>query len=468
VAGHVTDALAEARIRWEARRVPPVEDPEDRQALFRKARARFREALALPDAPPEVDYEPEDLPWTPLALLALAVLAAHGHRVVQSQDEAAILTDLWERWEQPRWRRTLEAHGGRELLQTPEVWDEARARIEQALAAASLGRPFTASEEVAAWWEAYFPFRKRTARGERLDPFWLAERLKVLFPGVGEAWRLPPISPDPLADVVLARFGADLGHLVESILPAPEEIEKAYPAIRRLVEGWERGEALSPEQLGGLMIWIWPVHMVREMLPRLSAAAVPGASEAARAALEAATRWLEKAVEVLPEEVAAAWLRTWGRSFPPPDRTVLLRPFEEVAYRSWVKRAIDEAERAGALQMWGFALSALGRRAEALQATQEAVEIRRRLAAQRPDAFLPDLARSLGAYGLVLRGLGRSAEAAAAFAEGLRAILPFVRALPAAFGGLAGALLQDYLRACATSASSGASPASAQARRAIG
>jgi tetratricopeptide (TPR) repeat protein len=417
VAGHVAEALAEARIRWEARRVPPVEDPEDRQALFREARARFRAALAPPDAPPEVDYEPEALPRTPLALLALAVLAAHGHRVVQSRDEAAILTDLWEQWEQPRWKRTLEAQGGRELLQTPEVWKEARARIEQALAAASLGRPFAAPEEVAAWWEAYFPFRKRTARGERLDPSWLAERLKVLFPGVGEAWRLPPISPDPLADVALARFGADLGRLVDSILPAPEEIEKASLAIRRLVEGWEHGEALSPEQLGGLMIWIWPVDMVREVLPRLSAAAVPGASEAAQAALEAATCWLEKTVEVLPQEVAAAWLGTWGRLLPPPDRTVLLRPFEEVAYRSWVKRAIDEAERARALGMWGFALSALGRREEALKATQEAVEIYRRLADRQPDAFLPDLAASLHNLGKVLSALGRRAEALQAAQE---------------------------------------------------
>jgi tetratricopeptide (TPR) repeat protein len=387
-AGHVADALAEARIRWEARRVPPVEDPEDRQALFRKARARFREALAPPDAPSEVDYEPEDLPRTPLALLALAVLAAYGHRVVQSQDEAAILTDLWERWEQPRRRRTLEAHGGRELLQTPEVWDEARERIEQALAAASLGRPFTAPEEVAAWWEAHFPFRKRTARGERLDPSWLAERLKVLFPGVGEAWRLPPVLPDPLADVALARFGPDLGRLVDSILPTPE--------------------AVKAEEIVAID---WPARMVVEALPRLSVAAVPGASEAARAALEAATRWLEKTVEVLPQEVAAAWLRTWGRSLPPPDRTVLLRPFEEVAYRSWVKRAIDEAERAGALEMWGFALSALGRRAEALQAAQEAVALYRRLADQHPDAFLPYLAASLANLGNALSALGRREEA---------------------------------------------------------
>ena len=42
-------------------------------------------------------------------------------------------------------------------------------------------------------------------------------------------------------------------------------------------------------------------------------------------------------------------------------------------------------------------LSNLGRREEALAASQEAVEIYRRLAAARPDAFLPDLASSVSA-----------------------------------------------------------------------
>ena len=93
-------------------------------------------------------------------------------------------------------------------------------------------------------------------------------------------------------------------------------------------------------------------------------------------------------------------------------------------------------------------LSDLGRREEALAAAQEATELYRRLAAQQPDAFLPDLARSLAVYGVILRGLGRHAEAAAAFAEGLRVIHPFVRASPAAFGELANALLRNYLAAC--------------------
>jgi len=103
---------------------------------------------------------------------------------------------------------------------------------------------------------------------------------------------------------------------------------------------------------------------------------------------------------------------------------------------------------ATSLPALGVALSALGRREEALTATEEAVDIRRRLAQENPQAFLPDLAMSLGTHGSVLRDMGRHAEAAVAFAEGLRAVLPFVRALPAAFGGLADALLQDYLRAC--------------------
>jgi hypothetical protein len=49
----------------------------------------------------------------------------------------------------------------------------------------------------------------------------------------------------------------------------------------------------------------------------------------------------------------------------------------------------------------GLVLSGIGRAEAALAATAEAAELCRRLAAARPDAFEPDLARSLGVYAWV-------------------------------------------------------------------
>ena len=433
-ARHVADALAEARIWWRVWMVPSVQDTDDRQALFRQARARFRAALCPPDAPPEVDYAPEDLPQTPLALLALAVLAAYGHRVAQSQDDVDILKALWTQWEQARWRRVLEAQGGKALLQTPEVWGEARERVEQALVAASLGRRFTTPEEVAGWWKVHLPFQKTTARGERLDPDWLARRLSVLFPGVEGAWRLPPISPDPLADVVLMRQLRRCPELVSLALPGPEAEPEG--AIRAALEHL------------GVLARLWARGREKEERRRVEG-------------------WMQMAAERLAAWPSPAWTAL-HQALPKPDRTLALRLFLADYYRARLAQAPSEEERALALGMQSVALSALGRREEALAAAQEAVDIRRQLAVQQPDAFLPDLARSLAVYGVILRGLGRHAEAAAAFAEGLRVIHPFVRASPAAFGELANALLQNYRGACEAVEETPDEALVAQARQAIG
>src|SRR5262249_28007485 len=96
----------------------------------------------------------------------------------------------------------------------------------------------------------------------------------------------------------------------------------------------------------------------------------------------------------------------------------------------------------------GIRLSNLGRREGALAANQEAVDIYRRLAQTRPDAFLPNLASSLGALGAALAPIERHGEAAAATGEGLAAIVPFVEKHPRVFGGLARVLGRDYLAAC--------------------
>jgi len=88
----------------------------------------------------------------------------------------------------------------------------------------------------------------------------------------------------------------------------------------------------------------------------------------------------------------------------------------------------------------------LGRREEALQASEEAVALYRDLAAARPDAFRPGLAMSCGAHGNVLRNMGDHVTAAERFLEGVKTIEPMFLALPDAFLQLTGALLQDYVR----------------------
>ncbi|HMA73957.1 MAG TPA: hypothetical protein VKP67_21110, partial [Xanthobacteraceae bacterium] len=81
------------------------------------------------------------------------------------------------------------------------------------------------------------------------------------------------------------------------------------------------------------------------------------------------------------------------------------------------------AARSGTL---GIRLSNLGRREEALAASQEAVAIRRRLAETRPDAFLPDLARSISVTSDALAALNRHGEAAQAATLALEILAPFV------------------------------------------
>ncbi|UCC99716.1 MAG: tetratricopeptide repeat protein, partial [Phycisphaerales bacterium] len=89
-----------------------------------------------------------------------------------------------------------------------------------------------------------------------------------------------------------------------------------------------------------------------------------------------------------------------------PDQTVSLRELAAWATEhllTWLreKQETEEnlIERARLLNNLGVRLSELGHREEALKAGQEAVEIRRRLAKDRPDAFGPDLAMSLNNLG---------------------------------------------------------------------
>ena len=94
-----------------------------------------------------------------------------------------------------------------------------------------------------------------------------------------------------------------------------------------------------------------------------------------------------------------------------PDETIALRALDAQVLKTQLASTEDEGERSRLLTNLGKILSALGQREGALKATQQAVDIRRKLAEKRPDAFLPQLALSLNNLGSQLSELGQREDA---------------------------------------------------------
>ncbi|MFN6104434.1 MAG: tetratricopeptide repeat protein, partial [Planctomycetaceae bacterium] len=122
-----------------------------------------------------------------------------------------------------------------------------------------------------------------------------------------------------------------------------------------------------------------------------------------------------------------------------PERSVSLRELAVCVLQKQLERLSDEmteavrVERARLCNNLGNRLSELGRREAALAAAEEAVRIRRTLAAERPDAFLPDLAGSLSNVSVVLSELGRREAALAASREAVQYYLTLTRQVPQVF-----------------------------------
>ena len=139
-----------------------------------------------------------------------------------------------------------------------------------------------------------------------------------------------------------------------------------------------------------------------------------------------------------------------------PRDTVVLREravrVDELLLARFTQLAADapseeiQSTRARLANNLGVRLSAVGRREEALAMAGEAVQIRRQLAQQRPDAFLPDLARSLARRGSIIAE-GRPGEAIELFTEAIRLLTPFFSRYPQAHAPLMQPLLGLYAEA---------------------
>jgi hypothetical protein len=92
-----------------------------------------------------------------------------------------------------------------------------------------------------------------------------------------------------------------------------------------------------------------------------------------------------------------------------------------------------QAAYSASLNKLAARLSNLGRRGEALAAAQASTKVRRRLATDQPDEFLPDLAESLHNLGLVLSGVGQHEEALVASQQATSIYRPLAAIRPADF-----------------------------------
>ena len=112
-----------------------------------------------------------------------------------------------------------------------------------------------------------------------------------------------------------------------------------------------------------------------------------------------------------------------------------------VAAQWWIplrwRSPVDLRQLADQLNTLGVRLVSLGRSEEALAASQEAVDVCRRLARRQPAAFLPDLATSLNTSSTALAELGRHKEALEASREVLAIRQRLARSRPGALLDLA-------------------------------
>jgi len=117
-----------------------------------------------------------------------------------------------------------------------------------------------------------------------------------------------------------------------------------------------------------------------------------------------------------------------------------LAPLAVTVLRMLAEQSTDPDERAGLLLSLVSHLARLGNRPESLAAAKEAVKIRRDLARDDPDTFLPALAMSLNNQGWCLNKIGRPGKALAAAAEAIKIRLDLIEEHPEIRPGLAAAL----------------------------
>ena len=227
----------------------------------------------------------------------------------------------------------------------------------------------------------------------------VARWLHDLYPTTHESdsqereW-LGPLRPDRLAEQLITSELTNRPELIAPLFTALGEVRgaRALTVLARAALTQDRAKGLLRSALAAD-----PDHL-----------AVPAVSVA---------------VETNPVlgELLSQVLRGQSVSHETLSQVALVSPYPSLALAApaavVLQRLADDSadgtERAGWLVDLSNRLADLGRREEALAAIEEAVTIRRQLARDRPDAFLPNLTTALNNLANTLSWFNRDAEASA-------------------------------------------------------
>ncbi|MCW5666134.1 MAG: tetratricopeptide repeat protein [Piscinibacter sp.] len=461
--------------------LPPFDSADQRLALFDAACAAYRPVLLQQGLASPAAEVPEEL----------RARIAHGdrrRRPLSIQMEALV------------WLAAGAANGGaggvaglldqvlglerRHWAQVCGALDEAAlTELERGLAQLTLvqGVPGRDAADALLERDAYFGSRRR----EPVDRAPVLSRLSRLYGDSGGG--LLPLEPDLLGERLVARVADE--RLLDACVGWVDAGEDAAPddaALRseaagrreRLVTVLQRATApehgaQTQEQVARVADRLLSAHLVRwapavvatlvetpgALLERL-AGRLSGLAPASLAALDAALPMQTLTLDRIALELAQRRLdlERGAATGADPDRDASLAArlvtlglrltatgrFEEALAATdeavQMCRRVAQArpdeflpDLAGSLNNLGNWLSALGRREEALAATEEALQIRRHLARTRPDTFLPDLAMGLNNLGRDLADLGRREDALAATGEAVQVWRGLAQAWPETF-----------------------------------
>ncbi|MEM8602117.1 MAG: tetratricopeptide repeat protein, partial [Bacteroidota bacterium] len=250
-----------------------------------------------------------------------------------------------------------------------------------------------------------------------------------------------PDLPPPLADLLRDSSLADTHAKREALLRV---LSRAYP-LPGAPDDDDYADALRPDPLGEAVVYraygkrrearrLNPLVFADDLDPASLASAREVLTRAALALDDSPGPWLTARLEDREVDLIARAMPFYSLS--QLSISAHLATWQVERTRNKAETADDDDARsrlADALNTLGIRFSNLGRREDALTATEEAVTIRRRLAQRNPDAFEPDLAMSLNNLGIRFSNLGRREDALTATEEAVALYQRLAQRNPDAF-----------------------------------